>query len=291
MEALLRPLQPEQGVVDMVTKNMDVWPMLDKDLPATTTRPMPPDMMDVTLSGGGGGGSSNGSVGTASVSPGPSTGPSGGGYLDAANVGSSTNGIPLLNASSSSANPSIASVSSSNASPLFDSQSFVTTTAVRQNPSSFSTSNPPHTSSSSSFPRSNITMTQNIPQEAVSELLDLYFHYIYPFMPLVHKNTFMANFANESPLLLNAMYSLAARYSEHPSIKVNPETMYNAGDVFYIKARELVDHYMDMPTPSTVTALLLLATYAAGKVYPSFHHTLLFRQSIKFLLFFFFFAS
>ncbi|KAI9352298.1 fungal-specific transcription factor domain-containing protein [Zopfochytrium polystomum] len=103
-----------------------------------------------------------------------------------------------------------------------------------------------------------------IPHDATRELLDIFFHYVYPFISIIHQNTFMANYANESPLLLNAMYSLAARFSTHPSIRVNPDAMYTAGDVFYIKARQLVDHYMDVPTTSTVTALLLLATYAAG---------------------------
>ncbi|KAJ3205986.1 hypothetical protein HDU67_008520 [Dinochytrium kinnereticum] len=114
----------------------------------------------------------------------------------------------------------------------------------------------PYASSSSS--------TSHIPPEAIRELLDLYFEYIHPAMPLVHQKSFMTNFANESPLLLNAMYSLAARYSRHPSIRTNPDTLYNNGDPFYIKARELVDQFMETPHPSTVTALLCLATYAAG---------------------------
>ncbi|KAJ3178040.1 hypothetical protein HDU87_003818 [Geranomyces variabilis] len=100
-----------------------------------------------------------------------------------------------------------------------------------------------------------------VPPEATAELLHLFFQYLHPVMPLIHKPTFYANFANHSQLLLNAMYALAARFSLHPSIKT--ESCYNAGDVFYIKAREMVDHYMDVPNASTVTALLILANYAA----------------------------
>ncbi|KAJ3041018.1 hypothetical protein HK097_002401, partial [Rhizophlyctis rosea] len=103
-----------------------------------------------------------------------------------------------------------------------------------------------------------------IPPEATAELIELYFHYVYPIMPLIHKPTFMRNLPNESPLMLNAMYAVAARYSQHPAIRTNPNALYNSGDVFYIKARELVDHYMDVPNVSTVNALLVLATYAAG---------------------------
>ncbi|KAJ1554383.1 hypothetical protein HK405_005227, partial [Cladochytrium tenue] len=103
-----------------------------------------------------------------------------------------------------------------------------------------------------------------IPPDAAKDLVDVFFEYVYPFIPIVHRNTFMAGFAKESPLLLNAMYSLAARFSAHPSIRLNKDAMYTAGEAFYVKARQLVDHYMDVPTTSTVTALLLLASYAAG---------------------------
>lgn len=111
------------------------------------------------------------------------------------------------------------------------------------------------------------TTTPPIPPSALTDLLNLYFHYIYPIMPLIHKETFMRNLANESPLMLNAMYALAARYSKHPAIRTDPDALYNAGDVFYVKARELVDHYMDVPCAGTVNALLVLATYAAGRSY------------------------
>ncbi|KAI8588085.1 fungal-specific transcription factor domain-containing protein [Geranomyces variabilis] len=100
-----------------------------------------------------------------------------------------------------------------------------------------------------------------VPPEAAAELLHLFFQYLHPIMPLIHKPTFYANSASHSPLLLNAMYALAARFSSHPSIQT--ESCYNAGDLFYIKAREMVDHYMDVPNASTVTALLILANYAA----------------------------
>ncbi|KAJ3408244.1 hypothetical protein HDV05_005075, partial [Chytridiales sp. JEL 0842] len=246
MEALLRPLQSEQGVVEQVAKNMDVWPMLDKDLPQSTTRPLPPDMMDVASNSG-----------SSETSPAMST--AGGSFLPAANLRPP---VPTISTShfqqqQHTSHPSSGISGGFNSAPSFS-------TGLPPSASSGQHSAPIPNTSSFQPPRPFHSSSQNIPQEAVSELLDLYFHYIYPFIPLVHKNTFMANFANESPLLLNAMYSLAARYSEHPSIKVNPDSLYNAGDVFYIKARELVDHYMDMPTPSTVSALLLLATYAAG---------------------------
>ena len=45
---------------------------------------------------------------------------------------------------------------------------------------------------------------------------------------------------------------------------INPNALYESGDVFYLRARQLIDHYMDSPTLSTVTALFMLSTYAAG---------------------------
>lgn len=68
----------------------------------------------------------------------------------------------------------------------------------------------------------------------------------------------------KSPLLLNAMYSVAARYSKNPMIIMDGNELYLAGDPFYVKARELVDHYIDIPNITTVNALLILATYASG---------------------------
>ncbi|KAJ3011872.1 hypothetical protein HKX48_006610 [Thoreauomyces humboldtii] len=100
-----------------------------------------------------------------------------------------------------------------------------------------------------------------IPPEALNELIGLFFHYLTPVLRLIHQPTFYANIASQSPLLLNSMYALAARFSSHPAIQT--EVCYNAGDMFYIKAREMVDHYMDVPNASTVTALLILANYAA----------------------------
>ncbi|KAJ3195815.1 hypothetical protein HK101_010987 [Irineochytrium annulatum] len=164
--------------------------------------------------------------------------------------------------------------------------------AASRNPQSSST--PPQSSHSHQLQyaqHTNHTQQQNlnqppqpIPAEAVRELVDLYFRYVHPTMPLLHRNSFLANHPRESPLLMNAMYALAARYSSHPSIVGSPPAvdasrdrglpedeqsgdgpqLWSSGDVFYVKARELVDHFMDVPNTSTVTALLLLAAYAAG---------------------------
>ncbi|KNC98295.1 uncharacterized protein SPPG_06691 [Spizellomyces punctatus DAOM BR117] len=106
---------------------------------------------------------------------------------------------------------------------------------------------------------------EKIPQEALDELLDLYFTYANPILGhQVHEKEFRRTIAAQSPLLLNAMYCVAARFSKHPSIRKNPEMMYQAGDVFYAKARLLISQTVDVPTLDTVSALIMLMTYASG---------------------------
>ncbi|KAJ3110443.1 hypothetical protein HDU96_006619, partial [Phlyctochytrium bullatum] len=118
--------------------------------------------------------------------------------------------------------------------------------------------------STSSNPQSTPFTTRHIPEEALRELLDIFFDKIHPAFPVLHRATFLESWRNESTLLLNCMYALAARYSEYPSILSSPESRYNNGDVFYIKAREIVDRYIEIPHLSTVNALQCLAIYAAG---------------------------
>ncbi|KAJ3303018.1 hypothetical protein HDU76_005427, partial [Blyttiomyces sp. JEL0837] len=106
---------------------------------------------------------------------------------------------------------------------------------------------------------------RDIPQDAIDELLDLYFMYGNPILAnIVHEGMFRATLEQQSPLLLCSMYAVAARWSRHPAIAVNPEEMYSAGDVFYSKARILVSKAIDIPSLDTIAALIMLVTYASG---------------------------
>ncbi|KAI9352968.1 hypothetical protein DFJ73DRAFT_338748 [Zopfochytrium polystomum] len=67
-----------------------------------------------------------------------------------------------------------------------------------------------------------------------------------------------------SPLLVYSMCAIAARFSQHPAIAVNASQMYNAGDVFYSKARILVSKAIDIPSLDTIAALIMLVAYASG---------------------------
>ncbi|KAJ3413964.1 hypothetical protein HDV05_007253 [Chytridiales sp. JEL 0842] len=104
-----------------------------------------------------------------------------------------------------------------------------------------------------------------IPQEAVDDLLDLYFMYANPILAhIVHEKHFRATLNTQSPLLLCSMYAVAARYSKHPAIAKGRKEMYSAGDVFYSKSRILVSKAIDVPSLDTIAALVMLVTYASG---------------------------
>ncbi|EIW53654.1 uncharacterized protein TRAVEDRAFT_174477 [Trametes versicolor FP-101664 SS1] len=131
-------------------------------------------------------------------------------------------------------------------------------------------------------------------------LLDLYFTYVHPALPIVHKRTFLDDFRNgnmcaDSPysgesgysdaaspisassplgsrkrrvptLLLLAMFSLAARYSSHTAELPPPEdgSMWTAGDEYMEDAKVILDRTYAASRPSTCQALLLLGYREVG---------------------------
>ncbi|KAJ3158841.1 hypothetical protein HDU86_002529 [Geranomyces michiganensis] len=104
-----------------------------------------------------------------------------------------------------------------------------------------------------------------IPDDAVAELLDLFFIYMNPILGyMIHEAEFRRTLPMQSPLLLNTMYANAARFSGHPSVAKTPEAMWQAGDSFYAKARVLVSQNVDVPSLDTVSSLIMLMTYASG---------------------------
>ncbi|KAI0824538.1 fungal-specific transcription factor domain-containing protein [Trametes gibbosa] len=132
-------------------------------------------------------------------------------------------------------------------------------------------------------------------------LLELYFTYVHPALPIVHKRTFMDDFRNgnmndDSPysgesgysdaaspisasspigprkrrvptLLLLAMFSLAARYSSQTAEVPPPEddgAMWTAGDGYMEDAKVILDRTYAASRPSTCQALLLLGYREVG---------------------------
>ncbi|KAJ3152252.1 hypothetical protein HDU89_001472 [Geranomyces variabilis] len=95
--------------------------------------------------------------------------------------------------------------------------------------------------------------------EVANELITLFFRFVAPFIPLIHKPSFFAT-RNHQSFLLYSMYAIAARFSTNPEIVSNDA--YRAGQPFYIAARNMADRHLDSPNSSTVVGLLILALYS-----------------------------
>ncbi|KAJ3060145.1 hypothetical protein HDU98_003846, partial [Podochytrium sp. JEL0797] len=100
-----------------------------------------------------------------------------------------------------------------------------------------------------------------LPPDALTDLFELYFEYFNAAIPIIHKQSFMQNWRTESPLLLNAMCALSARYSNHPSVlrlADGENVRQNLCEMFYFEARDMADQYTSCPKASTVAAFLML---------------------------------
>ncbi|EIW59003.1 uncharacterized protein TRAVEDRAFT_123493 [Trametes versicolor FP-101664 SS1] len=138
----------------------------------------------------------------------------------------------------------------------------------------------------------------NVPTQEL--LLDLYFTYVHPVLPIVHKQTFLDDFRNDtmydspysgesefldataslpsapsplsprkrhvSRLLLLVMFSLAARHSSHTAGLTPPEDgmMWTADDEYMEDAMVILDRQYLVSRPSTCQALLLLGYREVG---------------------------
>ncbi|KAJ7173068.1 fungal-specific transcription factor domain-containing protein [Mycena crocata] len=129
-----------------------------------------------------------------------------------------------------------------------------------------------------------------LPPRATQEaLLARYFACVHPSFPVVHKRAVMEGFKGGSegfaprppPLLLLAMFALAARHAPHPvtvsassssdstsatptSTNSVPSTMWPAGDAFLFRAKALLDSSYASSRASTCQALLLMGFREIG---------------------------
>ncbi|KAG0168074.1 hypothetical protein DFQ30_005320 [Apophysomyces sp. BC1015] len=106
------------------------------------------------------------------------------------------------------------------------------------------------------------------PADLADHLLQLYFENFYPFLPLFYKRQLNSALASPeepvSPLLLNAIYALASRLSPDKRVRSDPDSPDTAGDIFFERAKRLLDDYYDIPKISTVQALILLSCHQHG---------------------------
>ncbi|ORZ19604.1 fungal-specific transcription factor domain-domain-containing protein [Absidia repens] len=98
------------------------------------------------------------------------------------------------------------------------------------------------------------------------DLLSAYFAHVHPYFPMIHKDSFLLDVHNQSPLLLNAMYAVAEQWvhidlfsSDTGLGQTTPQPP--PGLKYYQDAISLVELYTDAPRLSTIQALLLIVKY------------------------------
>ncbi|KAI8970024.1 fungal-specific transcription factor domain-containing protein [Mycotypha africana] len=106
------------------------------------------------------------------------------------------------------------------------------------------------------------------PPDLSQHLLDLYFTHFYPLLPLIHKKSFLKSLQSREnappPLLLNAIYAVASRISPDIRVRSDPNSRDTAGDIFFERARILLDYEWDDFKVSTVQSLLLMSSHQNG---------------------------
>ncbi|KZT75005.1 hypothetical protein DAEQUDRAFT_720214 [Daedalea quercina L-15889] len=119
------------------------------------------------------------------------------------------------------------------------------------------------------------------PLDVQHHLVDLYFAWVHPFLPVIHKERFLAHFPlrdEDSPsttanhqstqmvnkLLLLAIFSIAARYGSDAFWSSTGENSSSAGASWAAGAREIINNVSQCSRPSTVQALLLLGIREFG---------------------------
>ncbi|CAK5278863.1 unnamed protein product [Mycena citricolor] len=106
-----------------------------------------------------------------------------------------------------------------------------------------------------------------LPSRTVQEtLLGRYFSFVHPSFPVVHKISLLDSFSRGKvpPLLLLAMFSLAARHGPHPALSEDDAKMWPAGDSFLFRAKTLLDGSYASSRASTCQAMLLMGFREIG---------------------------
>ncbi|KAI0257234.1 fungal-specific transcription factor domain-containing protein [Lactifluus subvellereus] len=114
------------------------------------------------------------------------------------------------------------------------------------------------------------------PLDVQRHLLDLYFIYVHPVFPVIHKSLFWKDFeasfsgssARERPhvsnLLLLSMFAIAARYDQVEAPPLDPGNLWEAGLDYMVQAREVLNRVYHYCRGTTCQALLLLGLREFG---------------------------
>lgn len=96
-------------------------------------------------------------------------------------------------------------------------------------------------------------------------LIGVFFDECHHILPTLSKSMFYEQLKVKgplvTPLLLNSIYAHASKRINNPSFRSDPTNPATQGDLFYSRARRLLDDFMDVPRISTVISLLYMAIY------------------------------
>ncbi|ORX49825.1 hypothetical protein DM01DRAFT_1325367 [Hesseltinella vesiculosa] len=108
------------------------------------------------------------------------------------------------------------------------------------------------------------------PQELSDHLLQLYFSNFYPWLPAVHKDSFLQRMASKTDrpplLLINCVYAAGSLLTTDINVRSDPDRPETAGDIFKERARLLMDEEWDNFNVHTVQALILLSAVQNGSL-------------------------
>jgi hypothetical protein len=113
--------------------------------------------------------------------------------------------------------------------------------------------------------RVRLSQAVTLPLELQEHLLELYFCWQNPWVYIVEKSVFMRDWYSDmsteycTPLLLWAIYSVAARYSDRPCLRTDPEDPSTAGVQFAVHAKDLLRYECEITTIPAVQAAALLS--------------------------------
>ncbi|GBC04273.1 hypothetical protein RclHR1_05590028 [Rhizophagus clarus] len=110
--------------------------------------------------------------------------------------------------------------------------------------------------------------------ELANHLINLYFLHVHPYVPILHKSSFLRRLNDKSnplsPLLVYSVFAMGAKYSDDVNVRLDPMKPETAGLAYYNRAKDLLDDFLDTPRLSTVQAQILMLKYQEGIRRPGF---------------------
>lgn len=103
-----------------------------------------------------------------------------------------------------------------------------------------------------------------LPDALKAELVDLYFAWEQPWFQVINEELFReserTNGRYSSPLLLNCILGIGARFSDRLELRADPDDPNTAGKCFLEKAEVLLQYDLKGPSITTIQALCLMGT-------------------------------